>query len=89
MGWHGMGAVAPGRLDSGGRRTPRGRGGRVANRGGGGGASDVGAAADMWGRATSGPVVSGGMQKGVERTRQRQRRELTGGTGSTVPPVRF
>jgi hypothetical protein len=33
--WHGMGVVALGRLDSSGRRTSRGRGGRAANRGGG------------------------------------------------------
>jgi hypothetical protein len=51
--WHGMGAVAPGPSNNGGRRTPRGRRGRAANRGGGGGA-----AADMWGRAMSGPVAS-------------------------------
>jgi hypothetical protein len=58
-----------------GRRTPRGCGG--------------GTSADMWGRVMSGPMASGGVQKGEERTWQRRPRALTDGTSSTVPPVRF
>jgi hypothetical protein len=34
--------------------------------------SDAGAAADKWGRATSGPVASGSVRKGEERMRQRR-----------------
>jgi hypothetical protein len=77
---HGTGAAALGRSDN---------GGHAANMGGSGGASDVGATADMWGWVTSGPVASGGVRKGEERMRQWRPRALTGGTGSTVPPVRF
>jgi hypothetical protein len=59
---HGTDVVALGCSDSGGRRTPRGRG---YDRGGWQGATTRTRVADRWDRATSGPVGSGWVREGV------------------------